>query len=202
MPFTMFTKLFPKISLDVLEKTIESGVTLYTYNNTPIKQFGTCSVKLSFKRKSGICKFYVVEHDTVILGIADSEKLGLVRVKFDMADHSVKVVHDVTSDSFRKQIKSEYPELFKGIRVMDDKINIKLRDRAIPHVEPVRHVPHTMQEPLKREFDKLIIENILHKVDIVVPIEWLNSFVCVKKPNGKIRLCMDPTHLNKWTIKP
>ena len=45
-------------------------------------------------------------------------------------------------------------------------------------------------------------EEILHKVDISELIEWLNSFVCVKKANGKIRLCLDPTHLNKWIIRP
>ena len=27
-------------------------------------------------------------------------------------------------------------------------------------------------------------------------------FVCVRKTNGKIRLCLDPTHLNKWIIRP
>ena len=32
-----------------------------------------------------------------------------------MVDRSVKVVHEVTSDLFRKQIESEYPELFKDI---------------------------------------------------------------------------------------
>ena len=48
MPITMFTKLFPRVSLDALAKTIESGISLFTYNNTPIKQFGTCSVHLNF----------------------------------------------------------------------------------------------------------------------------------------------------------
>ena len=59
-----------------------------------------------------------------------------------------------------------------------------------------------MQEPLKLELDKLVREGILHKVDISEPIEWLNLFVCVRKTNGKIRLCLDPTHLNKWIIRP
>ena len=59
-----------------------------------------------------------------------------------------------------------------------------------------------MQDPLKKELDKLIDEKILHKVDILEPIEWLNSFVCMKNPNSKIRLCLDPTHLNKWIIRP
>ena len=69
---------------------------------------------------------------------------------------------------------------------MDSEISIKLREGAIPHVEPIRCVPHAMQEPLKLELDKLCREGILHKVDISEPIEWLNTFVCVKKSNGKI----------------
>ena len=85
---------------------------------------------------------------------------------------------------------------------MDREISIKLCDGAIPHNEPIRHVPHAMQQPLKDELDKLCKEKILHKVDISEPIEWLNSFVCVKKTNGKIKLCLDPLHLNKWIICP
>ena len=74
VPITMFTKFFSKISLDALGKTIETGVMLFAYNNTPIKQYDTSSICLSFKGKAGICKFYVVEHEIAILGISDSEK--------------------------------------------------------------------------------------------------------------------------------
>ena len=58
---------------------------------------------------------------------------------------------------------------------MDSEISIKLKDGAVPHVEPVRRVPHAMQEPLKLELDKLVKEEILHKVNISEPIEWLNG---------------------------
>ena len=71
MPITIFVRLFPKLSLVILEKTVERGVTLFTYNNTPMKQFGTCSVKISFQGKWIICKFYVVKFNTVIIGISD-----------------------------------------------------------------------------------------------------------------------------------
>ena len=202
MPITMFAKLFPKISLKTLDRTIESSVNLYAYNNIPIKQFGICSVHLNFKGRPAICKFYVVKHSTAILGICDSEKLGLVKVNFYTVDRSIKVVHDVTSDSFRRRIESEYPELFKGIILMDGEISIKLKEGTIPHVKPIRHVSHAMQEPLKKELNKLVDEKILHKVDIADPIEWLSSFVHVKKPNGKIRLCLDLTLLNIWIIHP
>ena len=145
----------------------------------------------------------MVEHETGIVGISDSEKLRLVQVNFDMVKNEhVKIINEVSEESFKQNIEKEYPELFKGIGLMDGEISIKLKEGAIPHVEPFRRVPQAMQKPLKAELDKLVKEKILHKVDISDPVEWLNSFVCMKKANGKIRLCLDPTHLNKWIIRP
>ena len=206
IPISMFAKLFPKVSLDALNRTVNKSVTLFAYNDTEIKQFSTCSVRLNFKRKSQVCKFFVVEHETAIVGITDSEKLGLIQVNFDMVrkENHIKIINEVKGDeeSFKQTIEKEYPDLFKGIGLMDGEISIKLKDGAIPHVEPIRCVPHAMQEPLKLELEKLVNEGILHKVDISELIEWLNSFVCVKKLNSKIRLCLDPTHLNRWIIRP
>ncbi|GBO99797.1 Retrovirus-related Pol polyprotein from transposon 412 [Eumeta japonica] len=34
------------------------------------------------------------------------------------------------------------------------------------------------------------------------PTEWVNSIVLVTKPNGQIRLCLDPRHLNKAILRP
>ena len=99
MPIKMFTIFFPKVSLDTLSKTINKGVTLFAHNNTPIKQFGMCSIRLSFKDRWLVCKFFVVEHETALLGINDSEKLGLVNVNFDM----VKNVGEVTEESFKQK---------------------------------------------------------------------------------------------------
>ena len=162
-------------------------------------------MKLSFKGRSTIGKFFVVEHEIKIIGIHDAKKLGLIRVNFDLIEEEktkMKIINEVKeSQEFKRQIKEKYPELFKGIGFMKGEINIKLKDGAVPHIELVRRVPHAMQEHLKNELDKLAKEEMLHKVDISELIEWLNSFVCVKKPNGKLRLCLDPAHLNKWIIR-
>ena len=108
MPITMFVRLFPKMSLETLQKTLESGVTLFTYNNTPIKQFGTCSVRISFKGKQIICKFYVIELNTEVIGIHDSETLGLVNINFDVIEkgNSIRVIHNIESDCFKRQIET------------------------------------------------------------------------------------------------
>ena len=55
--------------------------------------------------------------------------------------------------------------------------------------------------PLKAESDHLVSKGILVKITPDEPSDWLNSFVCVKKPNWKICLCLDPTQLNKYVIR-
>ena len=75
MLIAMFSKLFIQVSLDALKRTIDRNVILYDYNNTQIKQYGTCNVKLSFKCRTTIGNFFVVEHETAIIGIHDAEKL-------------------------------------------------------------------------------------------------------------------------------
>ena len=92
------------------------------------------------------------------MGIADSKRLGLVRVNFGMVDCSVKWFIMLHLTHIESQIKSEYPELFKDIGLMDGEISIKLRDGAIPYVKPVRCIPYAMQESLKNELDKLVNE--------------------------------------------
>ena len=176
MPISMFSRLFPQVSLDALSRTVNKSVTLYAYNDTEIRPFGTCSVKLNFKGKSHVCKFFVVQHKTAIIGITDSEKLGLVQVHFDMVKNGhIKIIDEVNEESFKQNFEKEYPNLFKGIGLMDSEISIKLKDGSIPHVEPIRSVPHAMQEPLKAELEKLVKEGILQKVDISEPIEWQNK---------------------------
>ena len=83
---------------------------------------------------------------------------------------------------------------------MNTVIDIKLMEGAIPYVAPIRCVTHALQEPLRLELEKLVDEGILQKLKIDEKSEWLNSFVCVRKPNGSIRLCLDPTHLNKYIV--
>ena len=50
--------------------------------------------------------------------------------------------------------------------------------------------------------DAMVKAGILTEVSPEMPTpEWLNSFVIVKKPNGNLRVCLDPTDLNKHIIR-
>ena len=50
----------------------------------------------------------------------------------------------------------------------------------------------------------MVSQGILSKLDDanVNASKWLNSFVVVKKPNGKLQICLDPTDLNPFIVRP
>ena len=79
----------------------------------------------------------MAEHKTAIVGISDAERLRFIRVNFDTV-RDVKVVHEINEgQAFKDKIERNYPQLFKGIGLMDGEISIKLKSSAVPHVEPV-----------------------------------------------------------------
>ena len=43
---------------------------------------------------------------------------------------------------------------------------------------------------------------IISKLDCNTPTPWLNSYIIVKKANGSLRICLDPTDLNKCIVRP
>ena len=59
------------------------------------------------------------------------------------------------------------------------------------------HTTKSFEEELKR----------LQKQGMIVPLgvnrtsKWYNSFVLVLKENGKVRLCLDPAHMNQALIR-
>ena len=208
-----FFKHFPDANLNDLARTIDPNTKLYAYNNTEIQQLGICELPVEYKHNTKICEFYVVNFPTAILGIHDSETLKLLTVHFNTVEtdisqgtstqlHVHAIQNDAGSDKFLIEIMQKYSDLFSGIGNMNTEIGIKLKDNAMPYVAPIRRVVHTLQELLRLELEILVDKGILRKLKIDEKSEWLNSFVCVRKPNGSIRLCLDPTHLNKFIVRP
>ena len=52
-----------------------------------------------------------------------------------------------------------------------------------------------MRDKVKDELSRMVKEGIIKKVK--KPTSWVNSMVVVTKPNGSIRICIDPRDLNK-----
>ena len=73
----------------------------------------------------------------------------------------------------------------------------------MPIQKPPRKEPIVMRDQFKKELDSMEEQGIISKFDgRDISPEWLNSFVIVKKPNGTLRICLNPTDLNKEIIRP
>ena len=114
---------------------------------------------------------------------------------------------EFTMDTLTKQAiiyHPKYASLFSGIgHFRCNPVHITMRQNATPVQKPPRRVPTAMKDKFKQELDAMEAQGIISKYDgCDVSPEWLNSFVIVKKPNGSLRICLDPTDLNKDIIRP
>ena len=64
---------------------------------------------------------------------------------------------------------------------------------------PVQNRPRKVAYALKENFEKKIGElekqGVIAKVE--TPTEWISNCIAVRKPNGSVRVCIDPSNLNK-----
>ena len=98
----------------------------------------------------------------------------------------------------------KYAHLFSGIGHFKCRpVHITMRQGSVPIQKPPRRVPIAMKEKFKQELDSMEAQGIISKYDgRNISPEWLNLFVIVKKPNGSLCVCLDPTDLNKEIIRP
>ena len=87
------------------------------------------------------------------------------------------------------------PDIFTGVGCLEGNYSIQVDDGFRPVVHPPRKVPVPLRDTLKSELDNMVKNGILAKV--TEPTSWVSSLVIVKKPNGKIRVCLDPRDLNR-----
>ena len=64
-------------------------------------------------------------------------------------------------------------------------------------VTPVVNLPRTVPavDRVKEELDDMERRGVVCNLE--EPTDWVNSMAIVEKPNGSLRICLDPRHLNK-----
>ena len=72
---------------------------------------------------------------------------------------------------------------------------MQLKPEVQPVVHAARKVTVAIREKIKAELERMEKLNVISKVD--EPTTWVNSMVVVPKPNGAVRICLEPRHLNK-----
>lgn len=104
--------------------------------------------------------------------------------------------HNVNSLT-EERVLSEYAEVFRGLDKTGGKLHLEVDDKVTPVVIPPRHAPVTIiKVRLKKELDHLETLEVIRR-ELDEPTEWVSSMVVTRKPNGKVRVCFNPKHLNQ-----
>lgn len=164
----------------------QSDKTLRGAGNTVIPVIGMLHAQLKHKEQQLNEDVYIVaSQKTPLLSRQACQKLQLLTL-------SVNELQAPADPNFR----AEYPDLFTGLGLLKTSYHITLRE----DVEPVclyapRKVPHPLLPSVITEIDSMVERGVISPV--TVPTKWCAGMVCVPKPSGAVRICVDLTGLNK-----
>ena len=199
IPLSKLKNLTPKHR--ALEGLAKSNARIMAYGGIEIQQHGICQLILEHKDRKEHTKFYVVESKgPIIIGLPTCRSLGLVTLNFNISVADKINNDDQGNDRARKKILRDYGDVFRGIGCFAGECHIVVDPAIPPVIHPPRRVPEALKKPLEKELTSLVQHSIIAKVE--EPTDWVNSCVCVTKPNGSIRLCLDPKDLNKAIKRP
>ena len=217
LPVSVYHELFPDHNMKDLGKTIDKSVQLLTATKSSIKQLGTVCHRVYHSQCNFpyTCLFFVVPNKCKpILGLPDLMWLNLVNFNCRVSDswdddHTLFAFdscEEKTGTFLNKEILVHGPRfksIFSGVgRFPVEPVNIQLSDDAVPIQKPARCVPMSLKDRFEQEVHSMEKQSIISKLDCNQGTEWLNSSVVVKKPNGDLGICLNPTNLNKYIVRP
>lgn len=119
----------------------ETQIRLEAYGGQKIKALGTITLKSKIKNKAEYIEFVIVNTTSKpLLGLESCKKLNLVK-KVDI----VQLNETKKKATFIKKNK----EIFEGLGECPHMVNIKVKEGAIPVINPPRRVPLMLKNDLK-----------------------------------------------------
>ena len=102
------------------------------------------------------------------------------------------------------QILQEYPDVFKGIgKFLGLPYHIQVDPKVTPKQTPCRPIPIHLKDMFQKEISQMLQASVL--LSVTEATLSINSFVLVEKRDNhgqvKLRICLDPTNLNKAVIR-
>ncbi|KIH57433.1 reverse transcriptase [Ancylostoma duodenale] len=133
------------------------------------------------------------------MGAPKLENTNVVKNE-NMSYHMQMMVAEVKADQnggAAMRLKKTYSRVFEKALGLctKEKANLQLMGDVRPVFKACRPVPHAAVEAVERELDRLL------EMGVITPVthsEWAAPIVCVRKSNGKSRVCADfSTGLNR-----
>jgi len=167
---------------------------LKSYSGHTMTTEGIVSLPVKVKDSVYEINFHLVQPNVeTILGAEACVKMNLVKRVSAVENQTNHVKSENTGTP--KDICKKFPDIFTGLGCLPGKHHINLDNNCQPKVHPPRKVPVALKDKVKKELDSMERQGVIVKQR--KPTDWVSSMLTVVKPNGKLRICMDPKDLNE-----
>jgi hypothetical protein len=182
------TNVISKRDVDKLgisnKKIRPTMVKLVTYSKNTMVPVGEFVALVALRRKKIRAKFIVIQEPrTPLLGCPTGTELGLFRIE------SSSILKFPAGDTM-----GEADQCAKILPPCSKKVSIKLSDEARPISIPARRVPLAIKDQVFQELKRMEEMGVIRPV--TEPRPWCHAMVVGHKPNGKLRVCIDPRTIN------
>lgn len=99
----------------------------------------------------------------------------------------------------KEKFIQENKDIFEGIGKFPDMVKIKLKDNPNPVCNPPRRVPIKIFDKLREQLKLMVKLELIEPCS--EPSEWQSNLVVIEKPNGTLRICLDPKDINANLIR-
>ena len=175
---------------------------LKMYNNSSLTPLGKCKIQVqdpTTKQKFKV-PFTVVDDQNAksnLLGCRTVQQMNLIQIGSPI--HVDQINEDLTRPDqmglTMQNVKDKYQDVFEGLGTLGPALHLEVDPEMSPVQLPPRKIPESLKQPLREHLDELVKLEVIERVDY--PTDWVSAIVVAPKPNGKIRLCLDPRPLNK-----
>ncbi|KAK3911011.1 hypothetical protein KUF71_020715 [Frankliniella fusca] len=175
------------------EKIRSANVYLKVYdpfnNIPPIKCLGYVTLYIMVNNVLHSIEFVVSEGDaTPIIGAKSCLQLGLVKLLHDVHMTAVQT----ESYDIKSKFIADNNDVFSGIGHFPGQYSFVIEPGAKLKNSPPHRIPFAVRDRLKLLLDKHEASGIVKKVDVISPDMMISNLVITEKPNGDIRVCLDP----------
>lgn len=168
---------------------LSTNTKLTAYSGNTIQVLGKIYLRVSYKNKNYVLQFKIADVQSIpILGRDACTELDVVR-------RVMSIQKSVVSNEIVPTFLEQYGDVFTGLGCLPGKYKIKLRENSVPVVHAPRKLPFSIKDQVKNKLSEMECQGIISKVE--GPSDWVSSITVVKKPNGDLRICLDPKELNE-----
>jgi hypothetical protein len=197
--------LIPKslvCELGLTDKLRPTTSKLRMFDQSELQTCGIITLQLTNLRsssKSNIDFHVSARQNQPLLGLQACRSLNLLKP----IDENICSLRMVSQDSIVKDTRclseadvlTEYADLFEGLGSLKGEVHFDV-DPSVPPVQmPLRRVPLAVKDKVAAELRRLEASGII--APVTEPTQWVSPLLVVAKSGNRIRLCMDPTQLNK-----